>query len=963
MFKLTALCASVLLISCSDRTTKTKSPNTESASAEIANNSKSVAGDATTPNLNIAYEKFTLDNGLEVIFHIDRSDPVVAVALTAHVGSARELPGKTGFAHLFEHLLFLESENLGKGGLDKMSARIGGSGANGSTSRDRTNYFQTVPKNALEKMIWAEADKLGYFINTVTEPVLAKEKQVVKNEKRQSNDNRPYGHTQYVIDKNLYPEGHPYSWQVIGSLEDLQNATLQDVKDFFNRWYVPNNVTLVISGDFDEDQAKQWIHKYFDEIPSGQPIVANNKQTAVLKENKRIYFEDNYAKAPQLTVTWPTVPLYHADSYALEVLRELLTDGKDAVMNQILIDQLKLTSSVSMGAYDSELAGQTALKVTAFENTDLNTIMNAIDQAFTLFEQEKFSEADLKRIKAEQETKFYQGLSSSLGKGFQLAQYNIYTGEPGFVNVDVKNILSVSTDDVWRVYNKYIKGQHYVATSFVPKGQKQLALTNSTKANIVEEKIIVGAEEQFDPSQTASYEKTASSFDRTIEPPYAKSPLIINTPQVWQKQLANGLTLYGIENNEVPLVNFNIEIAGGMLFDQPTSIGVANLTAELMNRGTQKKTRAELEKAIKQLGAKIHVNANKQSISINGTTLAKNYIETIALVKEMLLEPRWDKAEFALAKDAAINTIKQQSANPNAIAAIEFDKLLYGSEHLLANNLLGTEKSVSNINLADLKSYYQQSISPNLTSFHIVGDISEQAVTESLNSLITSWPNKSVELPQLNMPSMPAKAQVYFYDVPNAKQSMIAIGNPSLKATDANYYSAQVMNYRLGGGSFASQLTQQLRESKGYTYGIRSGFSGSKLEGRFIISSGVRANITLEAVALIRDILKNYAPTFTEQDLAITKGYFLKSNARRFETPTAKLELLSNISEFGLPTDYVQQRATALEQLTLTDLKALAQQYIQPDKMIYLVVGDANTQLERLKALGLGEPVLLNPKQ
>ena len=221
-------------------------------------------------DFSVQFERFTLSNGLQVVFHIDRSDPVVAVALTSHVGSAREKAGRTGFAHLFEHLLFLESENLGKGGLDKLSARIGGSGANGSTSRDRTNYFQTVPNDALEKMLWAEADKLGFFINTVTEPVLAKEKQVVKNEKRQSYDNNPYGHTSYVIDKNLYPQNHPYNWQVIGSLKDLQNATLQDVKDFYRRWYVPNNVTLVVAGDFDTAQAKDWVEKYFAEIPRGE---------------------------------------------------------------------------------------------------------------------------------------------------------------------------------------------------------------------------------------------------------------------------------------------------------------------------------------------------------------------------------------------------------------------------------------------------------------------------------------------------------------------------------------------------------------------------------------------------------------------------------------------------------------------------------------------------------------------
>ncbi|HQU86772.1 MAG TPA: pitrilysin family protein, partial [Pyrinomonadaceae bacterium] len=266
---------------------------------------------AQTPSFKVDYEKFVLPNGLEVIFHVDKSDPVVAVNLTAHVGSAREKTGRTGFAHLFEHLLFLESENLGKGGLDKMTARIGGSGANGSTSRDRTNYLQTVPKDALEKMIWAEADKLGWFINTVTDPVLAKEKQVVKNEKRQSYDNQPYGHTNYVIDKALYPEDHPYNWQVIGSLEDLDNATLADVKEFFRRWYVPNNCTLTIAGDFDTVQAKAWVEKYFGEIKRGKEVKPLPKRSGSLKETVKFYHEDNFARLPELTYAWTSAELLH----------------------------------------------------------------------------------------------------------------------------------------------------------------------------------------------------------------------------------------------------------------------------------------------------------------------------------------------------------------------------------------------------------------------------------------------------------------------------------------------------------------------------------------------------------------------------------------------------------------------------------------------------------------------------
>src|SRR5215204_5490869 len=298
------------------------------------------------PSFKISYEKFTLPNGLQVIFHIDRSDPVVAVSLTAHVGSAREVEGRTGFAHMFEHLLFLESENLGKGGLDKLSARVGGSGANGSTNNDRTNYFQTVPKDALEKMLWAEADKLGWFINTVTEPVLAKEKQVVKNEKRQSYDNNPYGHTSYVIDKAACPEDHPYNWQVIGSLEDLDNATLADVKEFYRRWYVPNNVTLVVAGDFDTVQAKKWVEKYFGEIKRGEKIEPQAKRPCAIRETARLYHEDNFARLPELTLAWSTVEQFHPDSYALDILAEYLSQGKKAPLYKVLVENKKLTSNV-----------------------------------------------------------------------------------------------------------------------------------------------------------------------------------------------------------------------------------------------------------------------------------------------------------------------------------------------------------------------------------------------------------------------------------------------------------------------------------------------------------------------------------------------------------------------------------------------------------------------------------------
>ena len=907
----------------------------------------------------VEFEKFTLKNGLQVILHVDKSDPVVAVALTSHVGSARENVGRTGFAHLFEHLLFLESENLGKGGLDKMSARIGGEGANGSTSRDRTNYFQTVPKDALEKMIWAEADKLGYFINTVTEPVLAKEKQVVKNEKRQSYDNKPYGHTFSVISSNLYPPTHPYNWDVIGSLEDLQNATLEDVKNFYKRWYVPNNVTLTIAGDFDVNQTKKWVEKYFGEIKRGEAIPKMEKQSVTLTESKKLYYEDNFARLPQLTLTWPSVYEYHPDSYALEVLASYISKGKKAPLYKTLVEDKKLTDQIDVFQYNSELAGQFMLSVTAFDKTHLDDVMNGVNEAFKNFEAKGISQQDLNRIKAGQETAFYTKLSSVLGKGFQLAQYEIFAGNPDFIEQDVKNILAVTTADVMRVYQKYVKGKHFVATSFVPKGEATLALKGSTLAKVVEEKIVEGKEDAFDATIAATYEKTPSSFDRSIEPAYGESP-DVKLPTVWKNKLSSGINLIGIENHEVPLVQFLFQIKGGMLLENTSKIGVSNMLAELMTKGTKNKTPEQLENAIESLGATIKAYSTDEGIFISGNSLAKNYKATIALVEEIILQPRWDLKEFDLIKQSTLSQIQQQKADPNSIARNEFKKLIYGKESILAYNRTGDEKSVKNINIDDLKKYYTSNFSPSVSILQIVGAVSKNEINNSLATLNKNWKAKKVNFPEIKVSNTIAASKIYFYDVPGAKQSVIRIGYPALAATDADYYPAEIMNYRLGGGGFASQLTQELREGKGYTYGIGSSFSGTTYKGPFTIGSGVRSNITFESVSLIKEILDNYGKNFNENDLEVTKGYLIKSNARAFETLSAKLGMLNEISNYNYADSYAKQREDIVKNSTIADIKRLSEKYLNADKMIYLIVGDAETQLKKLELIGFGKPVLLN---
>ncbi|OJF68629.1 peptidase M16 [Alteromonas sp. V450] len=946
---------SAVSIGCTQNTDTTRNV-TSGTTTHSANSSTS-----QTPQLfNVDYERFTLDNGLTVVLHVDRSDPVAAVALTAHVGSAREKEGRTGFAHLFEHLLFLESENLGKGGLDKLSAKIGGSGANGSTSRDSTNYYQTVPIDALEKMIWAEADKLGFFINTVTEPVLAKEKQVVKNEKRQSVDNRPYGHNQYVIDKNLYPKGHPYSWQVIGSLDDLQNATLADVKEFFKTWYVPNNVVLTIAGDIDVNQTKAWVKKYFDEIPAGKKINKLPPQPAKLNETIKRFHIDNFAQAPMLTMVWPTVPEYHDDYYPLQVLSQYLSQGKNAPLNKVLIDEKKLTSDVYLYGYDAEIAGQLQLQVMAFNGVNLNTVEKGINEAFARFEKDGISSKDLARIKAGQETEFYQGLSSVLGKGFQLAQYEIFAGGAEFISQDVQKILGVTEQDVMRVYNTYIKDKPFVASSFVPKGQQDLILSGSTKADVVEEEIVAGAEESFDASVAAEYERTPSSFDRAKEPAYGES-IEITPPEVWKHAMSSGVNVAGIANDEVPLVTFELKVDGGMLFDAQGKTGTANLLAATLLKGTAEKTPEQLEQEVELLGASLEASASETDITISGTVLSKHYNELIQLVTEVLLSPRFDEQEFELAKDDTINQIEQIKANPNAIASVEFKTLLYGKGHPFAQTVLGDKQTVSDITLTDVKAYYDKYFTPSLAKFHVVGDIKQADVVKSLSPLNKRWIPKDVTLMKVQVPELPENAQLFFYDVPGAKQSVLYFGHTAPIVTHDDAYKISVMNYRLGGGGFASQLMQELRENKGYTYGIRSSFSSDQYTGEFTIRSAVRSNVTLEATQAVMDILAAFGANYSDEDLDITKGFTLKSGARAFETLGAKLNMVSEISDFGLANDYVLQQEAEVKALTVDDIKRLYGEHVHPDKMIFLIVGDKDTQFERLEALGLGKPTLLNP--
>jgi zinc protease len=913
-------------------------------------------GTAEQAKLSVEFEKYELENGLDVILHQDKSDPIVSLAIQYGVGSNREKTGRTGFAHLFEHMLFQESENVGQDQFFKKIQDAGGT-LNGGTWKDGTIYYEVVPKNAMEMVMWLESDRMGYLINTVTESAFYNQQEVVQNEKRQRVDNNPYGHTGWVIDKHIYPEGHPYNWQVIGELVDLQNATVEDVREFYDRFYGPNNATLVLAGDFEVEEAKSLIEKYFGEIKRRQEVAPMEPMPVTIAETKRLYHEDNFATAPQLNMVWPTVEQYTDDAYALDFLGEILSSGKKAPLYRVLVKDKDLTARTRAYNNSQELAGSFRISITANQGVDLDDVEAGIMEAFQLFEQEGVSDKDVERIKAGLETDFYNGISSVLGKSFQLAQYNVFAGDPGFIEQDIENIKQVTKEDVMRVYEKYIKGNPFVLTSFVPKGQMELIAENSEKAPVVEEKITENVERVINEEET-EIAKTPSKIDRSVEPEQGPSPAL-SIPESWNAKLANGLEVYGIEQNEIPTVNFSLVIEGGHMLDQIEKNGVANLLTDVMMEGTANKTPEELEEEIEMLGASLNMYVTNESIVVQGNTLTRNFEKTLDLVEEVLMQPRWDEEEFARIKTKTINDIKRNESNPNYVARTVYNKLLYGDDHIRSYPAAGSIETVQAITMDDLKAFYEKNFSPSISTMHIVGKIDKENALGAMKDMESMWAAKEVEMPDFAISNERDNSSVYFVDIPKAKQSVINIGYIGLARNHPDFYPLEVMNYKLG-GSFSGNVNLVLREEKGYTYGARTGWSGGKIPGTFTASSSVRTNTTGESVQIFKDEIAKYKEGISEEDLEFTKNAMIKSNARRFETQFALLGMLQEMSTYDLPADYIAKEEEIIRNMTLEQHKALANKYLDESKMAYVVVGDAESQYAQFRDMDFDEVMLVD---
>ena len=848
------------------------------------------------------------------------------------------------------------SETVGRDQLFNPIQSAGGT-LNRGTNQDNTTYYEVVPKNALEMVLWLESDRMGYLENTVTKAAFINQQNVVQNEKRQNYDNTPYGFNRELIAKTLYPQGHPYSWLTIGEMQDLANATVEDVKSFHHKFYTPNNAILVVSGDIDVTEVKALIEKYFGEIPRGEEIEKRGAMPVSLASTVKLFHEDNLAKTPQLTVVWPTVEQYSKDSYALDYLGQLLSNGKKTPLYTVLVKDKKLTSRVSAYNGSQELAGAFQVSVNSNPGVSLAEVEKAIFEAFDKFEKEGFSEADLEMIKARNETSFYNNFSSILNKAFTLGSYEMLIGDPAFYKEDFARTQSVTMEEVKAVYEKYIKGKPYVATSFVPRGEASLVAEGSVNANIAEEDVSKATEVKAEAVAEEPIVKTTTKLDRTIQPVPGPDPEII-LPAVWTSSLPNGIKIWGIVHKELPLVQYQMIIEGGQLYDEISKAGVASMTASLMNEGTKNKTPEELEDAIRTLGASISISCGTEGISINVSTLARNFEKTIALVEEMLLEPRWDEEQFGLTKSRNINNIKRSKASPTYLASTQLGKLIFGENNILAYETTGTETSIESITRDDLKNYYSKYFTPTRSRFLIAGDIEQERVEAALASLNEKWVSKDVPGPIVVQPEPPEKSALYFIDIPDAKQSAIYIGAPSISRTSPDFYALQVANTKLG-GDFNGRFNMILREEKGYTYGARSSVSGMKMSGQFTASSTVFTKSTLESVMIFRNEMEKYREVMPQEYIDYTRNTLLKSNARRFETLGSLLGMISTMSAYGLPADYIKQEEAYVKALTPEKQLVIVKKYIDPSKMYYVVAGDAKTQLKELEKAGLGKPVLV----
>lgn len=896
----------------------------------------------TGNELVIPYKRYKLSNGLNLVIHEDHSDPIVYVDVTYHVGSAREQQGRSGFAHFFEHMMFQGSKNVADEQHFKIITEAGGT-LNGTTNTDRTNYFETVPSNQLEKMLWLEADRMGFLLDSVTQRKFEVQRATVKNERGQRYDNAPYGVVGEKIGEALYPVGHPYSWTTIGYIDDLNRVDVNDLKRFYMRWYGPNNAVLTISGDVKTEDVLVMVQKYFGSIAVGPEVKPQTVQPIKLTVNRYLSYEDN-VKFPMINLAFPTVKMNDKDDAALDVLATILAGSQGSPFYKGFIESRKATSA-NVYQFSRELAGQFQIVIRSNPGTKLSDIENEIQKVLTEWEKKGATDDDIQKYKAQFQSQLYNRLSTVQGKGATLASYYTFTGNANFIKKEIDRYMKVTKADVMRVYQTYIKGKPAVVLSCLPKGKGDLR-AKADDWKMYERKV----EEESAEYKNLKYTEPKDDFNRSIMPKAAPASAV-PVPDFYTTQVGNSIPLIGVFENEIPKINILLSFKAGHRYEPKEKSGVSDLTASMLEQSSMKTSAEEIENKLDRLGSVVSVSSGDDDLSVSIQSTKENLKATLKIVEESMFEPKFDKEEFEIERKKQLDGIAQGQTNASYLADLAFRRLLYGSDNIMSIPSEGTPESISALTVEDVKNYYA-GINSSMLSIAVSGDISKEDVVKELGFLSKFKTGSPLAAANNPVPKI-EKTKIYFLDKKNAAQSEIRIGYVALPYDyNGDYYKSNIMNYSFG-GAFNSRINYLLREIKGWTYGTRSGFSGTKYAGPFTISGGFKANTTDSTlVEMFKEIKKYSESGINDEELSFTRNAIAQSDALKYESPMQKLYFIKRVMEYNLPKDYVATQTQILNQITKEQVNEYAKKMLPYNNMVIVVVGDKATNLEKIKKLG-----------
>jgi zinc protease len=890
------------------------------------------SGDKLPP---IKYKEFTLKNGLRVILHEDKSTPVVAVNLWYHVGSKNEAVGRTGFAHLFEHMMFQGSKNYVDGyrGVDELGGNV-----NGTTDQDRTYYYEVVPSNFLERVLYLEADRMGNLLDAMSQEKLDNQRDVVKNERRQRVDNVPYGTMNERIGDIMYPAGHPYHWSVIGSMEDLSAASLDDVKGFFRQYYAPNNAVLVLAGDYDEKQAKEWIEKYFGPIVKGADITRPTPAQPKLDAEIRKTYEEN-VPLPRIAMVWPSTPQYAPDEAALDILSSILSTGRGSRLQSALVYGKETAQQVGAFNSTSEIAGLFQITAFAKPGKSLDEIEKDINAEIERLKKEPPTAEEMARALNIRESSAIFGLQTVLGKGSQLGSYAGYLNKTDYFQTDLDRYRKVTPADVVRVANQYLTANRLVM-SYIP-GKGTMAKTNPD-ANKPTSTATKKKDDALIAKQDASLPKGGPDPKFTL-------------PAIEKTKLSNGMNVWIVKQNELPIVSMNLVLNAGGTFDAADKSGAASFTATMLNQGTKTRSAIDIANQLQAIGASVNAGAGWDSSNVSMQTLTKNLDQALDIFADVTVNPSFPASELETLRRRAIVGFLQRKSNPTAVADVVYNRVLYG-EQPYGRQLSGDEKSVKALTRDDLANFYNANYRPNGSTLIVVGDVDKKTLIPKLEKAFAGWKSgdaSTMTAAKVGGETMMAKPGIYLVDKPGAAQSSVSIGQVGVDRSNPDYYALQVMNSILGGGGTA-RLFMNLREDKGYTYGAYSRFVFRRGAGPFSASGEIQTVSTKEGVVEFMKELNGIrgARPVTPTELDVNKQSIIRRFPSGFETVGQISAQLSNLLVYGLPDTYFNDFIGKVNAVTIDDVNRVANKYLDPSKMAIVIVGDRKVVEPGLKELG-----------